>query len=84
MGSAVLDSGPLIHLSELKALDVLRDFEDLYVPSAVWKEVSEIRPDALEHPSLRFKTVETPVSDMRLVALAQSLSLMPVNFMHWL
>lgn len=75
MSSAVLDSGPLVHLSELNALDALNGFESLYVPSAVWKEVSQIRPDALTNQSLRLQRVDTPTLDMRLVALAQSLSL---------
>lgn len=36
---AVADAGPIIHLDELDCLDVLADFEKVYVPEAVWLEV---------------------------------------------
>jgi hypothetical protein len=44
MTEAVLDAGPLIHLAELDALDVLCDFSSLLVPEAVWFEVEHHAP----------------------------------------
>ena len=35
----VCDAGPLIHLDELEALDLLADFAEVLVPDAVWREV---------------------------------------------
>lgn len=39
--SAVADSGPLIHLTEIGCLRILSLFENLYVPEAVWAETVE-------------------------------------------
>ncbi|MCK5507824.1 MAG: hypothetical protein KAI50_04820 [Desulfobacterales bacterium] len=36
--SAVSDSGPLIHLSEINFLSILSIFKGLHVPDAVWIE----------------------------------------------
>jgi hypothetical protein len=47
MTEAVLDAGPLIHLAELDAPDVLCDFSSLLVPEAVWFEVEHHFPEAL-------------------------------------
>lgn len=44
----VCDAGPLIHLDELDALDLLGDFPEVLVPEAVWREVLKHRPSALE------------------------------------
>lgn len=46
-GVVVADAGPLIHLDELSALDVLSDYTAIYVPDAVWREVAHHRPQAL-------------------------------------
>ncbi len=43
----VADAGPLIHLAELSAIDLLADFSRVIVPEAVWEEVARHRPDAL-------------------------------------
>ncbi|OHC70822.1 MAG: DNA-binding protein [Rhodocyclales bacterium GWA2_65_20] len=43
----VADAGPLIHLDELGALDLLADFHRILVPDAVWLEVAKHRPAAL-------------------------------------
>lgn len=43
----VADAGPLIHLDELDALDVLSDYAAVFVPNAVWLEVPCHRPEAL-------------------------------------
>src|SRR5438270_13560788 len=40
----VLDAGPLIHLDELDALDLLEGFRHIYVPLAVKDEVAVHRP----------------------------------------
>ena len=75
MSDAVLDAGPLIHLSELQALDVISDFATLYVPSSVWAEVAQYQPSALTHPDLNFQKVENVNVDMNLATLSQALSL---------
>ncbi len=75
MSRAVLDAGPLIHLSELQALDVLGDFEVLLVPPSVWTEVEDHQPDALAHSSLNIQKTEIPVVDVNLATLSQALSL---------
>ena len=40
--TAVTDSGPIIHLTEIGCFDILSIFENLYVPDAVWVETVEI------------------------------------------
>jgi predicted nucleic acid-binding protein len=40
----VLDAGPLIHLDELDALDLLDSFNDVIIPQIVWEEVTHHRP----------------------------------------
>jgi len=49
----VTDAGPLIHLDELDALDLLNDFAEVLVPDAVWREVEHHRPQALQHIGVR-------------------------------
>ncbi len=75
MNSAVLDSGPLIHLSELGVLDVLSDFEVLYVLPVVWEEVNEYQPQALISTALQLTRTESPMIDTGLTMLTQALSL---------
>ena len=72
----VCDAGPLIHLDELGALDLLADFAEVLVPDAVWREVEQHRPGALTHPgvTLRLITPRMAVSP-ELEALAQVFSL---------
>ena len=53
----VADAGPLIHLDELNALDVLSDYAQVQVPDAVWQEVEHHRPTALCHPAVRWVRV---------------------------
>jgi len=43
----ICDAGPLIHLDELSALDLLADFSAVFVPQEVWAEVEHHRPEAL-------------------------------------
>jgi len=50
----VSDAGPLIHLHELDALQVL-DFPEILIPSAVWHEVTRHRPETLQSPALSLR-----------------------------
>ena len=75
MTEAILDAGPLIHLAELAALDVLSDLEILRVPPAVWEEVASHQPKALEFPGLPLQQVAAPVPSAALQTLAQALAL---------
>lgn len=75
MSSAVLDAGPLIHLSELNALDVLSDFEILFVPPIVWDEVAQYQPLALEYAGLNIEKTENPFVATGLARLSQLFSL---------
>ena len=51
-GLAVADAGPLIHLDELAALDVLSDYAEVVVPNAVWLEVLHHQPAALQQQAI--------------------------------
>ena len=75
MSEAVLDAGPLIHLAELDALDVLIDFEILRLPEAVWKEVAAHQRSALKYPGLKLQRVAAPLLSVDLRTLAQAFSL---------
>lgn len=72
----VCDAGPLIHLDELDALDLLGDFADVLVPDAVWREVKLHRPKTLTHPAVTLRRIlpKMPVSP-ELESLAQVFSL---------
>jgi predicted nucleic acid-binding protein len=61
----VADTGPLIHLDELSALDVISDWE-IWIPNAVWQELEHHRPDALHHPAISYtrKCPKTPTSSV--------------------
>jgi predicted nucleic acid-binding protein len=48
----VADAGPLIHLDELDALDVLSDFTVVFVPEAVWIEVQRHRPQVFRQTGI--------------------------------
>ena len=41
IGPAVADAGPLIHLTEIGGFSLLRIFETLHIPDAVWLETIE-------------------------------------------
>jgi predicted nucleic acid-binding protein len=75
MNEVVLDAGPLIHLAELDALDILADFEILQVPEAVWDEVLFRQPNALAHSGLKLQRLTVPPPSVNLQALARALSL---------
>lgn len=72
----ICDAGPLIHLDELDALDLLADFPEVLVPDAVWREVDRHRPRALAHPGVTLQRI-TPTMAVtpELEALAQVFSL---------
>lgn len=72
----VCDAGPLIHLEELKSLDLLADFPEVLVPDGVWREVERHRPTALLHPALKLRRISPQLPEPpELEALAQVLSL---------
>jgi len=58
--TAVADAGPLIHLDELGALEVLRDCSKILVPTSVWQETQWHRPDALKNTSVPLLQQEAP------------------------
>jgi predicted nucleic acid-binding protein len=66
----VADAGPLIHLDELSALDVLMNYSAVFVPDAVWLEVHTHRPKALENTNVRFVHEDSPVISEKINALA--------------
>jgi len=74
MTDAVLDSGPLIHLAEIDALDVISDFSTLYIPDAVRDEVSRHQPSALTS-SLDFQVIPAPSPSVALRIMARTLPL---------
>ncbi len=77
MSKAVFDAGPLIHLSELNALDVLSDFEVLFIPPIVYSEVIQYQPNFGKQKILLFEKVDTPNIESRLATFAQIFSLDP-------
>jgi len=74
--TVVCDAGPLIHLDELGALDLLTDFDRLLVPPTVWGEVETHRPSALAQPAISLLAI-TPATNPNsyLHTLFQALSL---------
>lgn len=65
----VADAGPLIHLDELCALDVLSDYAQVRVPDAVWREVEHHRPQALREASVRWVRLSVPATSPRVTAV---------------
>ena len=66
----VADAGPLIHLHELAALDVLRDFVEIFVPNAVWLEVLHHRPQALQQSDIKLIRQLPPAPSAKINALS--------------
>jgi predicted nucleic acid-binding protein len=63
----------LIHLEELGCLDLLRDFDLVQVPDAVWQEVQRHRPSALRHRNVKLTRLSTlPEAAPELIELAQA------------
>lgn len=61
----VADAGPLIHLDELGALDVLGDYEAIFVPNAVLHH----RPQALKQVSVNLIYQATPPPSIQVNAM---------------
>jgi predicted nucleic acid-binding protein len=53
----VCDAGPLIHLDELRCLDLLSDFTRVLIPPTVWSEFDRHRPGATAVPGIPFEKV---------------------------
>jgi predicted nucleic acid-binding protein len=72
----VCDAGPVIHLHDLRKLELLDDFSTVLVPSLVWVEVLRHRPKLSETATLRFE-IARPRQKIfpELSALAKSLAL---------
>lgn len=66
----VADAGPLIHLDELEALDVLSDYATVFVPNAVWLEVQRHRPEALQRNNVNLVRQLPPMPSARINAMA--------------
>jgi predicted nucleic acid-binding protein len=73
----VCDAGPLIHLDEIDCLDLLSDFQTLYVPHQVWGEVERHRPAVLSStlPLRRIPVEISTESQFQLLARTFSLDL---------
>src|SRR4029077_19542242 len=69
----VCDAGPIIHLDELRSLDLLMTFQEILVPYPVWKEVQRHRPSALRRRKVQLKRVyDMPPPDAKLFSLFQT------------
>jgi predicted nucleic acid-binding protein len=72
----ICDAGPLIHLDELSALDLLTDFSAVIVPQAVWAEVERHRSEALTRVGVNLLQIAVQVeADPAVDTLIQTLSL---------
>jgi predicted nucleic acid-binding protein len=54
----VCDAGPVIHLDELRCLDLLAESAEVLVPAIVWREVKRHRPSALRRRSVTLSRVD--------------------------
>jgi predicted nucleic acid-binding protein len=57
--SVVCDAGPIIHLDELEALHLLRDFNKVIIPEGVFKEVLKHRPVAIEGSEINWTKIQS-------------------------
>lgn len=74
--AVAVEAGPLIHLHELDALDLLQDFARVFVPETVWDELADRRPAVLRRQAMRLQRValqEAP--DPALWVLVRALAL---------
>lgn len=53
--SIVCDAGPLIHLDELNCLDLLSNFNKVFIPDAALQEVKLNRPQVLQNKQFSFE-----------------------------
>lgn len=65
---AVPDTGPIIHLAEIDALDLLGLLDDVLVPTAVYRELATGGVPA-EFESIEFELVDVEVADRERGAL---------------
>jgi predicted nucleic acid-binding protein len=66
----------LIQPDELGCLDLLADFQTVFVPQQVWQEVNSHRPGALEHSGVELQQVAVLLSEHDpLQALVRALTL---------
>lgn len=72
--AVVCDAGPLIHLDEIACLDLLTDFQPIFVPKQVCQEVATHRPTALSKITLQQINVKIS-TEPSFQAMVQSLSL---------
>jgi len=74
----VCDAGPLIHLDELKCLDLLNDAGDILVPEVVWHEVLRHRASALRRRRVQLTRVDViPAPSPELKAAVELFALDP-------
>ena len=67
---AIADAGPLIHLDELAALDVLGDYPQILIPASVWDEVERHRPNALANQAIFLVKQNTPPINAHTISVA--------------
>jgi predicted nucleic acid-binding protein len=74
--SIICDTGPIIHLDELRCLDLLGDFGEVLVPDTVWREVDRIRASALRRRAVKLEhRLELPAASPELSQLSAAFSL---------
>jgi len=63
--SVVCDAGPIIHLDELECLYLMEDFEKVFVPTVVRKEVLTHRSVTFEDENVRWEEIpdQSPVEE---------------------
>ncbi len=63
--SVVCDAGPIIHLDELECLYLMEDFEKVFVPTVVQKEVLTHRGVVFEDANVRWEEIpdQSPVEE---------------------
>ncbi len=75
MTDAVLDAGPLIHLAELDALDLLQDLEGLFAAESVCEEVARYQPRVFQGGRIQIQRVAALTPSAELMVLARALAL---------
>ncbi len=80
----VADAGPLIHLDELAALDVLSDYAAVLVPNTVGLEVQHHRPQALQQTNVKLIRQLSPAPSDGVNAMTALTPCIMANVRHWL
>ena len=74
--SIVCDADPIIHLDELNCLDLVFDFNKVFIPDAVLQEIELHRPQVLQNTLFSFEQVAVDnIRHIELETLIASLSL---------